>query len=399
MPYAREGRRSSIDRRPKSRRSRIVRSIGCSACVLAIAACSTPPRDAREAFGTNAYAGSDAATAPSVLVPFDPVAFVERGERVEGSPALEIEEAGFRYRFADEASRAAFLAVERTPPRAPRYRVAMGGGCGRMGALTGCGDPARAVAFDGRLHLFASESCRATFERDPAAFVERFERGTAIDGDTRVRGEALAARVVRRLGGDRIDAGASVELVSTRTERAGDRDYTVVRRHAATSALGYLEFESWDEWASWVEADLGRGRGTGRLDGSSSEARALDGEQIVAFARQALWEPAFTALLLAGGDARCTAAGPSAWTLGDGRVVEGEVLAIDWRHARIEWIVDPADGLPLAARGLRRLADGRFGEDLVAFGAWTSAGALAVPLERTARDGSTTRFASARIRG
>jgi protein disulfide-isomerase len=99
----------------------------------------------------------------------DPVALVQCRGLVAGRPELEAVADGLTFRFADAASRDAFLA---DPGRyAPR-----GGGRCPVGAAEGdgavAGDPHFGVAYRGRLYVCASEAARRRFAADPDRYAE-----------------------------------------------------------------------------------------------------------------------------------------------------------------------------------------------------------------------------------
>ncbi len=363
-----------------------------------VGGCATTPATS-DAFDRLATRPATVRADAPVAVPFDPVVLVERGERVAGDPALEVVEAGFAYRFVDEASRARFL------DESPRHRVAMGGACARMGPLSGAGDPSRVEAWNGRLFLFASDECRRAFLAAPAAFVEPAPEVRSAQDPGRPGGELLRGKAARWLGTEDLAPGSAVGVELARDEESGGRTWRVVERRVSSTGLRHLAWTGWDDEAWWTEASFGGAAASGLAGRTAGTARALDQEQLAAFAREALREPVFAGLVLARGEAACSTLGAATWDVSDDSLaagaapetLRGEILEIVWRGARVEWLVEPLTGRPLAARGIFRQADGRMGEELVAFGEWTETEGVRVPLARARRGAPTTRFDAMRL--
>ncbi|MCI0523828.1 MAG: hypothetical protein L0Y75_01065, partial [Acidobacteria bacterium] len=92
----------------------------------------------------------------TALKGFDPIELADNRE-VKGLENLSVARGKYRYLFASEANKKLF---EKSPDR---YQIQMGGGCGRMGSLSGVGNPDRYYVFDRRIYIFASEQCRNSF--------------------------------------------------------------------------------------------------------------------------------------------------------------------------------------------------------------------------------------------
>lgn len=163
-------------------------------------------------------------SAAPLVIPFDVVRLLE-GDDVAGRDDLVAEHLGFRYRFADEASRARFLGE----PEA--FAIQLGGSCGRMGALSGRGDPDLHAVHDGKVYLFASESCRETFLAGPDALLPPAEAPVHADAVARDAGRALVERTWAAHGGERVDAVRTLV-----TEHARER---------GQDARPYTTFETW----------------------------------------------------------------------------------------------------------------------------------------------------------
>lgn len=189
---------------------------------------------------------------PLGVLPVDPVALV-KGEEIPGEATLFVDHHLFRYVFANEANRAEFLARPET------YEIQLGGACGRMGLLSGEGDPARYAVHEGRIYIFASDPCRETFRKDPAAVLDRIDAPPIADEEDARRGRELLDRALESAGGaERIDRIASVRVVAEkRVEHQG-------KMHTQTSALtlGFPAHvrrdETWDD-SRWTHVETPEG--------------------------------------------------------------------------------------------------------------------------------------------
>ncbi|NQU50495.1 MAG: hypothetical protein HQ519_17740 [Planctomycetes bacterium] len=131
----------------------------------------------------------------------DPVQLLRNGQKMAGNADLVVEHANFRYQFASAATRDEFLA----DPTA--FEIQLGGGCGRMGALSGTGRTDLFTVHDGQLFVFASAQCAATFKRDPSKVLEpSYESAPKTTSATLQRGRDLVDLAVAWLGGaERLD--------------------------------------------------------------------------------------------------------------------------------------------------------------------------------------------------
>lgn len=91
----------------------------------------------------------------------DPVLLVQ-GEEVAGEESLAVDRGRFRYLFAKEATRKAFLAEPE------RYEIQMDGRCAAMPSATG--DPELFAVHEGKIYIFGTPSCREDFLASPATY-------------------------------------------------------------------------------------------------------------------------------------------------------------------------------------------------------------------------------------
>lgn len=129
----------------------------------------------------NTVAGLTAAGAPLGLHGVDPVAFIEIGNRVDGSAAYTAVHDGVAYYFASESNLQRF---ERNPQR---YVPQNGGFC-TFGVSVGKkfdGDPQYSAVVDGKLYVFLNEAIFQEFQKDRSGTIRK-----AADNWKKIRGTA-----------------------------------------------------------------------------------------------------------------------------------------------------------------------------------------------------------------
>lgn len=115
----------------------------------------------------NVSAGVTAAGAPLGLHGVDPVAFVDLGNRIEGTARHTAVHDGVAYYFASAENLAAFEV-------APEAYVPANGGFCTYGVSVGKkfdGDPSYAAVVDGTLYVFLNEAIFRTFQEDMAGTI------------------------------------------------------------------------------------------------------------------------------------------------------------------------------------------------------------------------------------
>lgn len=119
----------------------------------------------------NTVPGLTAAGAPLGVHGIDPVAFIQIGNRIEGSAEHTAVHDGVAYYFASTDNKAAF---ERNPQR---YVPQNGGFC-TFGVSVGKkfdGNPRYAAVESGRLYLFLNEAIYREFQKDKAGTIAKAE--------------------------------------------------------------------------------------------------------------------------------------------------------------------------------------------------------------------------------
>lgn len=117
----------------------------------------------------NTVPGLTAAGAPLGLHGVDPVAFIEIGNRIDGTAESSAVHDGVAYYFASPANQALF---ERNPER---YVPQNGGFCS-YGVSVGKkfdGDPRYAAVVDGKLYVFLNESIYQEFQKDRSGTIRK----------------------------------------------------------------------------------------------------------------------------------------------------------------------------------------------------------------------------------
>lgn len=143
-----------------------------AAIALAAVATVSPALAADE---NNTSAGLTAAGAPLGLHGVDPVAFLDLGNRLEGTAAHTVVHEGVAYYFATAAN------AEKFEANAERYLPENGGFC-TFGVSVGKkfdGDPRFAAVMDGKLYVFLSQEIFEAFNKDRAGTIAKAEANWA----------------------------------------------------------------------------------------------------------------------------------------------------------------------------------------------------------------------------
>ena len=184
---------------------------------------------------------------------FDPVELCV-GRESPGREDLSVARYGFTYRFQSPQTRATFAADPE------RYEIQMGGGCARMGPLSGRGDPSRWTVFAGRIYIFASDSCRKGFLSAPERHIDQPEPAPELTAAQREGGAALMTRLLEATGGAlEVDAVQTLRLVSQRRVESGGKLYGVQKEwHVAFPDCLRVQ-DAWDRsyWGTTLRGETG----------------------------------------------------------------------------------------------------------------------------------------------
>lgn len=105
----------------------------------------------------------------AVLEGLDPVLLVD-GKKEMGKESIDFEHNNYRYVFVDEANRKTFM------ENPNRYQIQNDGRCSAMsGSAPGSGNPDYFAVHQGRIYIFASQMCRASFVEKPENYLQSSE--------------------------------------------------------------------------------------------------------------------------------------------------------------------------------------------------------------------------------
>jgi len=139
------------------------------ATAVAMAAFIAAPAMATDEY--NVSSGLTAAAAPLALHGVDTVAFINTGNRIEGSAKFAAVHDGVAYYFASQANLNTFLAN-------PAQFLPQNGGFCTFGVSVGKkfdGDPRWADVRNGKLYVFLSEDIFKAYQKDPAGAIAKAE--------------------------------------------------------------------------------------------------------------------------------------------------------------------------------------------------------------------------------
>lgn len=198
--------------------------------------------------GAVVLAGSCALHAGPIVGTFrmDPVELVA-GRESPGQESLAAERYQYRYLFANEENKREFEA------HPEKYEIQMGGACGRMGLLSGAGNPDRYALHDDRIFIFASDQCRSTFLLDPSRVLDPVDTPVTTDEQLTRSGRELLERAIAAMGGaERLDAVRDYQEVvekeiTTKGEKHMQGDSLLI-----VFPTGVRKADRWDDshWAS-----------------------------------------------------------------------------------------------------------------------------------------------------
>lgn len=120
----------------------------------------------------NVVPGLTAAGAPLGLHGIDPVAFIDIGNRTEGSAAYTAVHNGVAYYFSNEANKNTF-------EKNPTHYVPQNGGFCTFGVSVGKkfdGDPQFASVVNGKLYVFLNEDIFKMYQKDPSGTIGKADK-------------------------------------------------------------------------------------------------------------------------------------------------------------------------------------------------------------------------------
>lgn len=307
----------------------------------------------------------------------DPVALC-KGEELAGDEVRSIDLRRYRYRFASEDNRKTFAADPE------RWCIQLGGGCGRMGPLSGVGDPARFAVHDGRVYIFASDGCRSGFLKDPARYLEIADPVVEGSDAERAAADELLERAVAAIGGaERLRALRSVAMRDEReVEHAGRKVKTGSSLLLATP--GGIRSESWWDTYHVAQVSVVRAGFTAERRNADAERTVwdFDDSQALLHAKTALREP--IALLAVRGRGGFVAVARGERAVGDRRAHD---VAVSFFGATTTLWIDVEDGRVLGASYHGRLGSSGNADVELRFEDFRAVDGFVLPFVRKARIG------------
>lgn len=206
---------------------------------------------------------------------YDPVELIRTGKSVVGAYSITQDHHAYRYLFVTEDNRKEFVA------HPDRYEIQLGGGCGKMGPLSGRGNPDRFAVHDGKIYIFASDGCRTTFLSNPANFVDKDDEPPLGTASEAAEGRALIAKALQWAGGaDRWRTVKTLQIDFRETVKSGNADYD----HRSTWSLEWPHrIRRTDRWNETAYGDLFDGENGYFL--GSTEVTPMAPQQIRALQR------------------------------------------------------------------------------------------------------------------
>ena len=295
---------------------------------------------------------------------FDPVELV-KGTEVPGKTEFNVVRGRFHYFFANAENLKAF---EDDPAR---FEVQLEGACARMGPGSGAGKPDLFAVHDGRIYVFASEGCRATFRKRPADFLDPDEAAPTGDAKALKAGAELIKKAVAAMGGAAaVDGPCDVVETRTWTEKSGEKVYDRKSIFVFSAPRGFRTEEHWSEWNSV------------RVETPESAAKIWTGKsEPVAegplarreFQRQTMRRPLFLLRARKAPDYKAVYLG--AEKVGDATI---EKVAVGFSGMTTTISIDGANGRIVRAT-FRGRADDGFARTAKTYGDFRAVGALVLP--------------------
>lgn len=305
----------------------------------------------------------------------DPVHLCE-GREVAGAAEHEAAHGAYTYRFASAETRERFLADPE------RWGVQWGGRCGRMGPLSGAGNPDRFAVHGARIFLFASDACRDRFAADPGSYLAAPAALPEHDEAAREAGAGWVERLVQGHGGAQVlDAAGALELTAgsvqdgwhNRVTLRISRDGELVRTSEWTAPRDPLAPDDEPEttrttWTLGAHSSVDEGRGEVELTSPDQlrDLRRLGHREILPL----LWQRGredFVAVDLGAGEL-------------DGRPVQDVLVQVDGLVTTLH--VDPDTNLVAGLSWRGRLFEGRTRDVVETVTSWTLAGGAVLPAQR-----------------
>lgn len=304
----------------------------------------------------------------SRTIPFDVVEMIA-GRDIPGKASASIDYCSFRYSFSTTENRNAFL----NDPA--KYSVQLGGACGKMGPLSGTGNPNIHAVHDGKLYFFASESCRESFLKDPAARLDPPDVSLSEPAGKESTARHLVEEMVEKMQstGD-ISRLSSYRLALQENKELGGKAYNHVESWTVRFPEDMRHSDAWND-NGWVYCWSGGPNGSGAAwPHSKKDVLDLDPQQRVAMEKIFFRHPLFIAKAVARKDF-------VAVFRDFGELANRNVVLVDvWFGGVTTTLYIDSNSRKLVATRYRgRGPSGAFGEVLLVFGDEKEVAGLRVP--------------------
>jgi hypothetical protein len=135
-----------------------------------------------------------------------------------------------------------------------QYQIQMGGGCGRMGSLSGVGNPDRYYIFDRRIYIFASEQCRNSFKAAPEKHLESPDPIPIGPAAEKKRARELLKLALKGMGGAKnVDAIKTYQAGIKLAYKQGDK----VDEYKQTETIAFPNrYRNEYDWRTSITADF-----------------------------------------------------------------------------------------------------------------------------------------------
>ena len=176
------------------------------------------------------------------------------GIELEGKTDYEYSHQGYLYLFKSKEN------LEIFKQNFWKYEIQLGGGCGRMGSLSGPGTTDIFTVHNNKIYIFASQSCKKAFIENSEKLIEKDDPLPRITKNQSDKGKALLEKIIEYLGGE--ESICSLYNYEIKHEKEVEYNGENIRQ-SETNIFQYpnefKEIKTWDkhEWVKVVKGQDG----------------------------------------------------------------------------------------------------------------------------------------------